>query len=48
MQVDSQRVAVLVCSECCVYGVMQRLGQCIAHHLIGRYALYRSKRISNE
>ncbi|MGR5250086.1 hypothetical protein ACPV4Z_16580, partial [Vibrio aestuarianus] len=23
------------------YGVMQRLDQCVVHHLIGRYAFYR-------
>ncbi len=24
------------------YGAMQRLGQCVVHHLIGRYILSRS------
>ncbi|MDF9401826.1 hypothetical protein EYW48_21415, partial [Vibrio sp. 1180_3] len=26
------------------YGAMQRLGQCVVHHLIGRYMLYRFRR----
>ncbi|MFH4357293.1 DUF3265 domain-containing protein [Vibrio diabolicus] len=33
---DSQRVAFLVCSKFCVYGVVQKLMYCVPHYLTGR------------
>ncbi|MCV5371385.1 hypothetical protein OFD18_24645, partial [Escherichia coli] len=34
---DSARVAFLVCSGFCVYGVVQRLFYGVPHYLTGRY-----------
>nr|WP_275725961.1 DUF3265 domain-containing protein [Vibrio furnissii] len=36
---DLARVAFLVCSGFCVYGVVQRLFYGVPHYLTGRYAL---------